>query len=345
MNTLIIGGSKFVGLRLAHKLAAQGHDVTALNRGVSGGRLPAGVRALKADRRDAAGLLAALAAGARGGFDAVFDICGYLPADVESFAAALGAAGLRIKHYVFCSSVAVYDFEAIKFCPVREDFPLLSEFGKSRDPFADYGRNKILCERALLANGTFPATIIRPAYIYGPLNYIYREAYFFDRAEAGRQILIPGGGHNMLHFIHVDDLADAFIKAALNPAAFGKAYNIAGPETVTAAGFAWLCAAAAGKKADIRAYDPGLLQRVFQPEELNNMRDPVFPFATDESVYYDTSAAARDLAWQPAYGLQRGIRDAYDWRLRDRAGKPQPAPASAPGFARDERILARLRRA
>ena len=75
------------------------------------------------------------------------------------------------------------------------------------------------------------------------------------------------------------------------------------------------------------------------------MRDPVFPFATDESVYYDTSAAARDLAWQPAYGLQRGIRDAYDWRLRDRAGKPQPAPASASGFARDERILARLRRA
>ena len=164
MNTLIIGGSKFVGLRLAHKLAEQGHDVTALNRGVSGGRLPAGVRALKADRRDAAGLLAALAAGARGGFDAVFDICGYLPADVESFAAALGAAGLRIKHYVFCSSVAVYDFEAIKFCPVREEPGPVRGLRPQQDPV----RTRPARQRDLPGYDNPAGVHLRPAQLHLP---------------------------------------------------------------------------------------------------------------------------------------------------------------------------------
>lgn len=341
MNALVIGGSKFVGLRLIEKLAAQGHTVTVLNRGISGGQPPAGVRALRADRKDAAGLLAALSAAPRGGYEAVFDICGYVPADIRSLAAALGEAGARIGHYVFCSTVAVYDFDEIKCYPVREDFPLLSEFGKSQSPFADYGCNKTLCERALLENKSFPATMLRPAYIYGPYNYLYREAYFFDRIEAGRPVLIPGGGHNILHFIHVDDLVDAFIRTALNPKAFGKAYNIAGPETVTVSGFAALCAKAAGGKANIKAYDPALPPRIFPPKELNDMRSPVFPFATDESVYYDISAAGRDLGWKPSFDMPAGLGHAYAWRRRH-AAEQQKTAACGPDFSKDERILARL---
>lgn len=343
MNALILGGSKFVGLRLTQKLAEQGHSVTVLNRGVSCGPVPAGVRALKADRKDAAGLAAALSAGPRN-YDAVFDICGYAPREIELFLNAVVTTGLSIKHCVFCSTVAVYDFSGISCYPVRENFPLLSDFVNSRDPFAEYGCNKTLCERALLGNRLFPATMIRPAYIYGPFNYLYRETYFFDRIEAQRPVLIPGGGCNTLHFIHVDDLADAFIRAALNSGTFGKAYNIAGPETVTVSGFAGLCAKAAGRKADIRAYDPGLLAQVFQPGELNNMRKPVFPFTTDESVYYDSGAAARDLGWQPAYHIQGGLESAYAWHCRYKADLPQRGPACGPDFSNDERILARLAR-
>lgn len=66
-----------------------------------------------------------------------------------------------------------------------------------------------------------PASIVRPAGIYGPgdkrLFKIYKWAY------KGRMPLIGDGG-NLLHFIHVDDLTDFFLVAATHPKAVGETF-------------------------------------------------------------------------------------------------------------------------
>jgi len=66
-----------------------------------------------------------------------------------------------------------------------------------------------------------PIAIVRPASIYGPgdrrLLKIYKWVY------KGRVPLI-GDGSNLLHFIHVDDLTDFFLVAALHPKAVGEIF-------------------------------------------------------------------------------------------------------------------------
>ena len=50
------------------------------------------------------------------------------------------------------------------------------------------------------------AYILRPPYIYGPMNNVYREAFVFDCARADRPFYLPGDGGMKLQFFHVKDL-------------------------------------------------------------------------------------------------------------------------------------------
>ena len=50
MNVLVIGGTRFVGLHLVYQLLREGHQVTALNRGLTPGDLPPEVERLRALR-------------------------------------------------------------------------------------------------------------------------------------------------------------------------------------------------------------------------------------------------------------------------------------------------------
>ena len=64
MRVLVIGGTEFISLHLVQALRRDGHDVTVLNRGRRPARLPGGVRAIVADRKDHAALRAARPASA-----------------------------------------------------------------------------------------------------------------------------------------------------------------------------------------------------------------------------------------------------------------------------------------
>lgn len=102
MKTLVLGGTRFIGLALVKALLARGDDVTILNRGVTAGELPEGIQRLRADRDDPGGMRTALAGRS---FDAVFDLSAYT---VEQTQKALDAIEDRAGHYVFTSSTAVY---------------------------------------------------------------------------------------------------------------------------------------------------------------------------------------------------------------------------------------------
>ncbi len=79
MKVLVIGGTRFVGLRLVRLLASKGHDITLLNRGKTEAQLPPGLKRLYADRRNSAAVKSALNGQS---FDAVFDMTAYQAVNV-----------------------------------------------------------------------------------------------------------------------------------------------------------------------------------------------------------------------------------------------------------------------
>lgn len=97
----MLGGSHFVGHALVEVAVEAGHDVCALNRGLTGHRVP-GARLLCADRTNESELTAAIGDEQ---FDSVIDTWSGAPTYVKSAAHLLGP---RAAHYGYVSSRSVY---------------------------------------------------------------------------------------------------------------------------------------------------------------------------------------------------------------------------------------------
>jgi len=137
MKVLVIGGTRFVGLRLVRLLAQEGHDITLLNRGKTKVLLPDGVRRLYADRRDSTAVESVLT---NNSFEVVFDMTGYQVSNLESLVSILNG---KIGHYVFQSTCGVYAESEV--FPILEDFPYLTPTAFS----SSYELNKVECEKFL----------------------------------------------------------------------------------------------------------------------------------------------------------------------------------------------------
>ncbi len=222
---LVIGGTQFIGRHLVTELLRAGHEVFILHRK---SRHPFGkrVRNLVADRNDELSVRRAIKAIS---FDVVFDNAydwehGTTGAQVEATAQLFDG---HVGRYIFMSSVAAYGdglnhHEGDALAP--DDHP---------NP---YTRNKAVSERALFRmhqRTGFPVVTLRPPFVYGPGNSFYREAFFWDRFRAGRQVIIPSEGHRLMQFIYVKDLVDLAIRVMEQRNAVGHGFNTANPKPVT----------------------------------------------------------------------------------------------------------------
>jgi dTDP-glucose 4,6-dehydratase len=288
MEALVLGGSRFIGLHLVRLLNEQGHDVTVLNRGQTPVEYPDGVGTLTADRTDPAQIKKALEGTS---YDVVFDISGYTP---ESLTPVVDALEASVGRFVFCSTTSVY--APSDTAPIVEDSPLF------RGPDASqYARDKILCEDLLMDafdDRGFPVTILRPPYVYGPDNYLHqREFSYFARLSQGRRIIVPGNGLNMVHSVHVDDLAKAFAAAPLLEATMGQAYTICGPDAITLDG--WV--AAIGNVASLSQY------------HALSSEAQTFPYAYDDNLIYTNEKARQTIDWSPNYHMSDGLEMTHQW--------------------------------
>src|SRR6185369_12499056 len=104
----------------------------------------------------------------------------------------------------------------------RDDDPLAPH-----DHSESYVRNKSASERALFAMADLPAVTVRPPFIYGPDNPIYREAFFWDRLRDNRPILVPHDGSRLMQFVYVKDIVWCCLRILTTSAAVGKGFNVA----------------------------------------------------------------------------------------------------------------------
>ena len=283
MNVLVLGGSYFIGRTLVDRLRRDGHVVTILNRG---SRPIAGVEQLTADRDDAGAMQIALAGRT---FDWVIDTSCYTAAQA---ATAFAASGGRFTSWLYLSTAAVYPGGST--VPVAED-----EVGTGRE-WEDYGRNKLAAERELqhrTQSGGQRLVIVRPPYVYGPLNTLPRERWLWARMLQGRAIWMPREGTTPLHFVHVSDLVDAMVLTVERASGGVEIFNIAQRETPSIRQYLALLGEVAQVQPHIRAVDYerlGLEPRSF------------FPFR-DYPCLLKTDKLARTHGWRAGFGMRDGL--------------------------------------
>ena len=256
MRILVLGGSQFAGRHLVELALARGHDPVLFNRGRTAPELFPGVERIVGDRGgDLAGLRAIEV-------DAVADMCGYFPADVERSARLLAATAGR---YLFVSSRSVY---ADHSAPGANEGSALAELppGVPADEITgeSYGPLKAACERA--AEAAFPGRtlVLRPGLIVGPYDPTGRFTYWPQRVAAGGDMLAPGPPEQPVQVIDARDLA-AFALDLLEAGAAGT-FDVVTPDGMLTLGGVLDACTAAAPGARIVWVDPAfLLERGVEP--------------------------------------------------------------------------------
>ena len=242
-NMLITGGTTFVS-RYAAQYFADKYQVFVLNRKTR--PQCGGVTLIEGDRHALGNRLRGLH------FDAVLDITAYTAADVSDLLDALDS----FDEYLLISSSAVYPETAPQ--PFTEETPT-----GPNQIWGAYGTDKIAAEQTLLARVP-DAYILRPPYLYGPGNNVYREAFVFDCAMQGRPFCLPGDGGMKLQFFHVEDLC-RFMDVILEAHPRQRIFNVGNRDTVTVKEWVEACYEALGKRPEFRNIPAYVEQRKYFP--------------------------------------------------------------------------------
>jgi UDP-glucose 4-epimerase len=130
----------------------------------------------------------------------------------------------NVKRLVYSSSGAI--FGEAKYLPIDENHPL--------NPESPYAVSKLAAEKYAFAFYKvygIPTTSVRYFNVYGPRQdtseYANAISIFLGKFREGEPITIFGDGEQTRDFVFVEDVVDANILAATQPAATGEIFNIA----------------------------------------------------------------------------------------------------------------------
>jgi UDP-glucose 4-epimerase len=305
MRTLVTGGAGFIGSNLVDRLLVEGHEVDVVDDFSTGslsnladarssaGRaltihhldisVPAVVELMARRRPELVFHLAAQAdvrvSVQRPAFDATVNVVGSLNI-LE------GARQAESERVVFAASGGtLYGEPDAEDLPVRESHPHhpLSPYGVAKKSVIDY----LVAYRALHA---LEFCALALGNVYGPRQDPHGEAgvvsIFAERILRGQPVTIFGNGEQTRDFVFVDDVVDAFVRAATRGG--GLVCNVAtGQETSVNDLLATM--------ADVADVDVTAMMAPSRPGEL--MRSSL-----------DIERAAIQLGWRPWTDLADGTR-------------------------------------
>lgn len=278
---LITGGTTFVSKYVANYFLNNNYDVYVLNRNTKS--QVEGVILIKSDRHELGNKLKGMY------FDVVVDVNAYNGEDICDLVNALDSYG----QYIMISSSAVY--------PETNPQPFLEESTLgSNKVWGNYGTDKIAAEKKLLE--MFPnAYILRPPYLYGAMNNIYREAFIFECAVNNRKFYLPKDGTMKLQFFHVKDLC-RFIKCIIETNPENHIFNVGNKDAVTIKKWVEMCYACAGKNPSyVNVYD-NIDQRNY--------------FCFYDYEYYLNVDKQYEIMPE-TINLQDGLKEAFEWYIQN----------------------------
>ena len=278
-RVLVTGGTVFVSRYVAEYYVCKNWDVYVLNRNTK--IQSEGVTLIEADRRNLGDILKSYH------FDVVFDVTAYNANDVDCLLDALGA----FDDYILISSSSVYP----EYC--KQHFTENTPIGENKI-WGNYGMGKVEAERALQARVP-GAYILRPPYLYGPMNNVYREAFAFDCALRERKFYIPKDGDLRLQFFHVKDLC-RFMDVLIEKHPEQKIFNVGNEKTVTVKEWIETCYKVVGKRPEF--------VNVYQDIEQRNY----FSFY-DYDYCLDISKQKKLMSTTES--IEEGLRETFEWYL------------------------------
>jgi nucleoside-diphosphate-sugar epimerase len=235
---------------------------------------------------------------------------GFLAANEEGTRNLLDAAiDGGVTRFVYVSSLAAAGpaLDGVPVEPHHEPHPLTA-----------YGRSKLAGERACQESADEIDTIIlRPPAVYGPRD---RDLLtFFKLANLGF-LPVPAGPVRSLQLIHVSDLAQGTLAAAMAEGVSGT-YHIADPDVYPWREVLELIALSVGRRGRkipipqpllrIAGVVNGTLGRVSghpQVFDSDKVRELLAP-----GWLCETEAAERDLGFKAATSLEEGLRETAAW--------------------------------
>jgi nucleoside-diphosphate-sugar epimerase len=205
VNVFITGAAGYIGGAVARALLRAGHEVTGLtrNRAKAEARGRAGMRWVAGDVREAASWRAA-AAGAEG---------------IVHLAMEFGPDAERLDRTALEHLIAAAREGGAATLVYTSGVWVLGDTGESAaDESATTDRAPPLVawrpehERLALAaaDGRLLTAVVRPAIVFGGKGGLLPN--FYESAEREGEVVCVGDGRNRWTFVHVDDLADLYVR-------------------------------------------------------------------------------------------------------------------------------------
>jgi nucleoside-diphosphate-sugar epimerase len=160
-------------------------------------------------------------------------------------------------------------------------------------------------EQLVLGATGVKGLVIRPGCVYGKQGGL--TASWFQDAERDGVVRVVGNGKNRWAMVHVDDLADAYVRAA-EGVLTGEVFNVTDRSRSTVADMAAAAARVAGCE--------GKLEHVTLPEARKTLGDLADCLALDQHVA--AWKAVRLLGWNPRHGgFVDGVQAYHEaWKAR-----------------------------
>lgn len=314
MRVLVLGGTRFLGYHIVKRLLEENIEVVTFNRGTVEDDFGDNVQRVLGDRKNYKQFYETFR---RQRFDAVIDVIGYDPEDIE---VAIKTFRDHIGQYIFISTGQVYLVTENKHQPAREEdyYQPLIECPRGEEAAYEYGIKKRECEDLLeeaYKFHKFPAVRFRLPIIHGPRDYTLRLYSYMIRIQDGNPLIIPEGRNNIIRHVYVLDVVDAIFNVLQVAQTRGKVYNLASQEVIRLSDLIQQCARY--MELSTRIYEipePVMLEFGVSPE--------ISPFSGSWVSYLDPSLAMEEIKFMPT-PLSEWLREVVHWFLYQYEG-PNP---------------------
>lgn len=234
MEVLVTGVGGFIGAHVAARFLAEGHAVVGVDDFSSGRRenVPAGVTLVECDLADPGSArrlpgrcelilhLAGQSSGEASFDDPASDLAKNIVSTLHLIKYGIAARATRI---VYASSMSVYG--AVPDAPVAETVQCR--------PLSCYGVGKLAAEGyCRVYQEDLPWVALRMFNVYGPgqdmanLRQGMVSIYLAQALRSGR-VQVKGSLHRFRDFVYVEDVVEAWVRAACSPRTSNQAINVA----------------------------------------------------------------------------------------------------------------------